>query len=339
MNKKTKKTISSFAWLGGGFLAIALVFGFIIHTGANHPPMRYPDIGSITSGFINNLSQTMLREASLSLSSQGPFNWGNAKDLGFDKVLGEWANELDPETIVYFRRDKDATWQGRAQQILSNVDVIAEELSECLGQICCSADSANGRKIPIYLPETSQEYAQVLEKLCNGRGTPTAGGGSSVIEIGPLGCQNKGIVLHPDLFAAGEDVAQALRKEMARYAYFSSVDYNEDIDHPAWFTEGFLDYFAQESESVLDLSKDLTDWAEKEFTLSGDVLSKNVKAQAQAGASFLQFLADQKGDDTLEHLMHSSLSESLESAFSENGIDFEALKSEWIQMLRGGAEE
>ena len=334
-NRKTK-ALSSLAVLGIAFLVIACLFGVIIHSGANHPPMRFPNISQITTRFVDELAQEMNRNVSLSLSSQGPFKWDNSKDLGFSKILGEWANELNQETVIYYRRDKDATWQERAQKVLSAVDVITSELSAQIGQIVCSADSANGRRIPVYMPETGQEFAEVLAELCDGMRMPTSGDGCSVIDIGPLGCQNKGIVLHPDMFAADADCEYVLRKELARYTMLSSFDYNEDLSMPAWFTEGFVDYFAQASDTLTVISQDLTDWAEREFSLSVDALTRGSASIAQAGASFFQFLAEEKGADTVGKLIQAAFSESLEEAFAMSEIDFEQMKTSWILTLREG---
>ena len=288
--------------------------------------------------YVRNLAQREYRDVCLSISSQGPFKWDNKNDLGFSKVLGEWANELDQQSVIYFRRDKDAVWQERAQKVLSEVDIIADELSRKLGRICCSADSANGRKLPVYMPETGQEFAQVLENLCDGLRAPTNGEGCSVIQIGPLGCQDKGIVLHPDLFSSDGNLVYTLRKEMARYAYLSSVDYDEEISHPSWFTEGLIDYLAAKADTLAFLGEEITSLAEKELELGAENLFKG-DAASKAGASFIQFLESIVGSDAFTDLIQVTFSEPLDSAFSKAGIDFQEVKESWINTLRGVTEE
>lgn len=333
-----KKTISSFAKLGIAFVTIAVLFGIIIQAGANHPPMRFPDIGDTTSGFIHDLAQKEHQNVSLKLSSQGPFKWDNDSDLGSGKKLGEWAQEFDSEAMIYYRRDKDAIWQGRAQGVLESVDRICEELSEEMGKICCSPDSANGRRLAVYLPETSQEYSELVLALSGGKQTPNSTSGCSFIQIGPLGCKNEGIVIHPDMFSPEQDYRPILRKELARYALYSSVDYNQNVDIPDWISEGYVEYFAQCASDLSDIhiSKDITDLAETALKTVGKSIGMKGRTAATAGASLLQFISQQQGgDDMMSSLLQHVFSEPGKDPFSSTGLDFEQIKKDWAQTLRG----
>jgi len=316
--------------LAVSFIATAILFGIVIHSGCNHPPLKYPLIGDISSRYINGLAQMGYREVCLSLTTQGPFKWDNESDLGVSDLLGAWANEADHDGVVYFRRDKDAVWQERAREVLHSVEQISDQISAQFGMVCCSADSANGRRIPIYIPENAQEYAEVLASLCDGLKMPTDDKGCSVIKIGPLGCLNKGIVIHPDLFESGKDYEQTLRKELARYAYYSSVDYNQEIDHPAWFTEGLLKYLSGDCDTTM--TRNMSEMAEKVFDPGTTQVSED--AASRIGSSFIDFIVHEKGEEVLSSVIQGSFSENLETAFSDEGIDLEALKQEWIQSLQ-----
>ena len=316
------------------FAIIGVIVGIVIHTGANHPPMRFPDINKVTTQFIEEMEQMVYKDASLSLSSQGPFKWDNEKDLGFSDLLGEWANEIEQDAIVYYRRDKDAAWQEKALSVISSVDQISEELSDMIGRICCSANDANGRRIPVYLPESAQEYTQVLGELCNGLHSPSNKNGCSIINIGPLGCKNSGIVLHPDSFDTEEDYLYVLRKEMARYAYLSSVDFCETINHQSWFTEGFLEYFARPAHSFEALSESVIDFIEDGFDLSAENIAMGEVAQ-QAGAAFFDYFVSTQGEESFSRLIQDSFTSSLDSVFVALNLDFEQIKQDWLQTIRG----
>lgn len=333
-----KKTISSFAKLGIAFVAIAVVFGIIIQAGANHPPLRFPEIGEIATGFIQNLAQKEHQDVSLKLSSQGPFKWDNDSDLGAGKKLGQWAQEFDSEALIYYRRDKDAIWQGRAQGVLESVDRICEELSEEMGRICCSPDSANGRRLAVYLPETSQEYAELVLAMSNGEQAPNSTSGCSFIQIGPLGCKSEGIIIHPDLFSQGQDYRPVLRKELARYAFYSSVDFNQDVDIPDWLSEGYVEYFSMHASDLSDISisKDITDLAESALNTLGKSIGMKGRSAATAGASLLQYISQQQGgDNNLSSILQKAFSEPGKDPFSSSGLDFEKMKKDWAQTLRG----
>ena len=335
MNKKQIETLSGVGIL---FLIVAAVLGIIVQSGASHPPLRFPSIAEQTASFIMDMAKREYKDANVSLLTQGPFKWENEKDLGVSKLLGEWSKEFDHDAVVYFRRDKDAEWQEKAQTVLSQIDRISEDLSGLLGKICCVSDSANGRKLPIYLPEDDQEYMQVLEKLCDGRMTPTNKKGGSVIGIGPLGCKDDGIVIHPDAFADPKDYEAVLRREMARYAYLSSVDFNEVIDHQSWFTEGFVELFGAGAETVESFSKETIDLLEREFSLErSGAGGKDITPEM--GAAFLRYISSSLGEEKLTELIQDSFKVSLDSAFVAMGLDFQEVKSDWINSLRMIEEE
>lgn len=335
-----KKQLLIFSKLGFFFLILAGLFGVVVHTGANHPPLRFPSIGGKTAQFIMDMAQREYKDVSLSLSKQGPFRWDNKKDLGFSSVLGQWKVEADHDAVVYYRRDKDAIWQQKAQSVLSKADRITEELTGLMGKVCCVADSSNGRKLPIYLPENDQEFMQVLDKLCDGQRIPSNKNGSSVINIGPLGCKDNGIVIHPDSFVDAQDYEYVLRKEMARFAYLSSVDFNKVINQQAWFTDGLVEFFAAGDEGVTEPSEEMIESIKDGLCLGEDgALAKGL--DPKIGAAFLQYLSKTQGQEKLTELIQDTFRVSLDSAFVASGLDFQQTKQEWINSLRvsEGAEE
>ena len=217
---------------------------------------------------------------------------------------------------------------------MSKVDRISESLSDLLGRVCCASDSSNGRKLPVYLPEDDQEYLQVLEKLCDGKKSPSNKSGSSVISIGPLGCKDNGIVIHPDSFKDSKEYEYVLRKEMARYAYLSSLDFNEAINHQSWFTEGFVEYFARGVDTLSVFSNEMIDSIEKNLLLNEEEAQGKI-ASPQIGAAFLLYFSDSQGAEKFSEFIQESFKGSLDSAFVSVGVDFQKVKADWIQSLRG----
>jgi len=332
------KRISSFGVLLALFLAVAVILGLIFQTGANHPPMRFPDIGDVTTQFLSDMAKSEYRDVRLSLASQGPFKWDNKKDLGQSKILGDWSNEMDQDFIVYFRRDNDAVWQEKAQSIISSVDRIANELSDCMGEICCSSESANGRRLPIYLPTTTEEYLQVIGQLCDGHAAPSNRDGCSFISIGPLGCKNEGIVLNPELLSSSENVEYTLRKEIARYVYLSSLDYSEDIEQEEWFSDGILEFFAAASDTSEVLSEELISYIENGFELNQSKSTRK-DINSQVGAAFLRYLSKTEGEDKVYDLIQESFRVGIDSVFSSMNLDFQKIKQSWLCVLQGLPEE
>lgn len=330
MNKQLTSVLLK---IGIPFLVLAIVVAIVMQSGANHPPMRFPSIDDVTHGFLERLSKMSGNSSSVSLLSQGPFNWDNSKDLGFSKDLGEWSNEAYNDAVVYFRRDKDAQWQEKALSVLNTMEDMSSRLSGTFGNVC-SAIEANGRKIPVYLPENEAEYRAVLEKLSDGMTLPIDKNGCSFINIGPLGCQEKGIVLNPSSFI-GDDYNDVLRKEITRYAYLASMDLNETVNHAAWFVEGLIDYLAKGAEDLADITPEMIDYIENDFNLIAESYSsKSNEMASEIGRLFLQYYSARFGDSSLEEVIQMSLGTGITDILNDLNLDLDSVKDEWITYLR-----
>lgn len=330
-----RKTLLFFVKVGLFFSAIAIIVALIIQRGANHPPLRYTDIASSSFDYIDRLASRHDSRSCISFHKQGPFNWSNESDLGMKTTLGKWANESNVDAVVYFRRDKDAIWQSRAQNVRGAVDKIADELDDLLGTVL-NSDHSNNRKMPIYLPENGEEYLDVVQNLCGEMHLPHQNGSASVIELGPLGCQSKGLVIDPSMFSSDESGTQdyrvTLRREIARYSYLSNVDFEKNASQSSWFVEGLIEYFADGERYEDTLSQELVDYIRKDVSLSSD----SFKGQMGDAASslFFTFYKEMFGEEALSELVQYSYTESVDSLFSSKQIPLDTLKQNWIDAMQ-----
>lgn len=337
MDKKVKAFYAKTAVV---FAVSAVVLGLIFQKGANHPPLRFSILPKSAFTRVSDMYKNQRHDSKLVMKKQGPFKWSNKDDLGSKKELGEWQKEDSPSAIVYYHRDKDAVEQYRAQKVLESIDEITDELYDFLGQKL-DPDSLNDRKIPVYFAQDDAEYQKVMAKLSDGSVLPSNHDGCSFIEIGPLGCINRGIVLNcSTAFNTDENGEYAympiLRRELARYTYINQNDFDQEGTQSEWFVTGLIEYFATGCSDSIYYSDDFIDYVKNDFPLTQKVV-KN-KYVTQAGISFVNFLDNFQDSISLGDMISFSRSHDVTDYFKEKGVNVEYFSAVWVTTLEQVAE-
>jgi len=337
MNKKVITKIATMVLVMG---LIALVIAKLYDIGTHRPSLAYRQLSPQTIQWINAFSHGD-PESIIKAASVGPFEWDNKEDIGQKHTAGKWAKEEDANTVIYYRRDREAQGQMRARRVADCVENIILELPAYLGTYHYPAD-LNGRKIAIYLPATDDEYNTLLNKLSGNGTTGTSKYGCSIIAIGPLGCQNKGIILHPDGFmnmnADGDpEYIRVVRRELAYYTYMAGLDYNRDTRRYAWFVQGVVENFALDGRRLPDLKPELVSMLDKDCQLNAEFPTKS-KMHQWGGTSFIQFYEMNYGSAALSDLITATYQMPVDSALMLVNPDLSLIKQQWIASL-GGANE
>lgn len=327
MNKKTISVIGIILLV---FVLIGVLVAKLYEIGVNRPSLVYKTIEQPVSMWVNTLG-TLTEDMSFSASQFGPFDWNNNQDIGQKNELGKWAKEEDANTVVYYRKDKDAIAQVRARNILDEVMQISYEIPDLMGAYI-SIDSVNGRKLAIYIPNTDEEYQLLANKLSKDKLQNGNGFGCSIMQLGPLGCQMKGILLHPNGFKDLE-YHKVLRREVARYVFFSRVNYAANVHHYRWFTDGLVEFFATEADPPADLPENKIAVIEKSCKLDAEFPAKDHVSQ-WAGASFFRFYDEKYGDTALAGLVQNSYQMHTDSVFCTMHQDISNLRQGWIEYLK-----
>ena len=342
------------------FVVVALLVAKLYDTGVNRPSMMYKHIPKETSDWINQMSgmgygdrgttgdsgngysETERREngsgLDISASPTGPFNWQNKDDYLSKPSSGmrKWGKQENRNVVVYYYKDKDAVWQGRAKSVIDCAEDAMPQLKDLFGKYYYPEDM-NGRKLAVYLADSVKHYETMVRKLSGERaslGDMDESNGLLVMEVGPLGCQVRGIVLHPSCFAKGSTIyKQVLRCEMARMCFFASLDYSRQIHHFRWYSEGLAEYFSQYCPMSEAMDGDMVQFVEDKCFLDREF--KEMGAMGlEAADSFFRFYADKKGSEALRDLVRLSYGISGDSLFTKVGMDTEELKSEWVESIR-----
>lgn len=332
MNKKVLSKITTMVVV---MAVIAFVIAKLYDIGTHRPSLVYRQLSPETIFWISQFNN-MDPESIIHAAGVGPFDWDNKDDIGQNHSMGHWGKEETANTVIYYRKDREALGQVKARRVADCVENIILELPSYLGTYHYPQD-INGRKMAIYLPDNDEEYNVILNKLSDNSTAGTSKFGCSVIAIGPLGCQCKGIILHPTGFTTNTEEGDAqyirvLRRELAYYTYMASLDYNRDTHRFAWFVRGITENFARESYPLPAFKPEVVQVMERECHLNAEFPAKN-KMNQWAGTSFIQFFESTQGRSALTDLITATYLIPVDSALMQVNPDLENFKQQWIQSI------
>ena len=315
------------------FLAIAVVVGFVYHTGRQRKPLVFAVIPDVTKDWADEISKH--NTVNISIVDKGPFNWEQEKDLGKQGNSG-WSNiDTDPNYIIYYKNDALHLNVQNARRVQQIANEAIAEIEDLMGRYPYPS-SFNGRKLPIYLASTAEEYSKTIDELagktCNSAGSI----GMFVSHVGPLGFLADGIVLspkcfnyelHPDNWAE-----RVLRHELNHFVFFSQLDYGKIQRHPLWVSEGLADYASLMHREQI-ASADSIDYIANNCELF-EQFPTEIQAQYWAGRSFYKFMEEEKGGIAVRTFIQDLYSNPLESALNEVFNDTTDVKQLWVDNLR-----
>ena len=332
---KNKKVISKITNMVIVLAVIGLVIAKLYDIGIHRPSLAYRQLSPQTIQWLNAFNQAD-PESIIKAAPIGPFEWDNREDIGQKRKMGKWGKEEDANAIVYYRKDRDAQGQIRARRVIDCVENIILELPAYLSTYHYPTD-LNGRKMAIYLPDKDDDYSILVNKLSDNGLLGGSKYGCSVISIGPLGCQCRGIIIHPSAFKSNNadgdpEFIRVLRRELAYYTYMAGLDYNRPSHRQAWFIQGISEHFALEGNRLPSFTPEFIQRVEQECALDAEFPAGNKMSQL-GGTSFIQFYEQAFGQLALADLIEATYTMPVDSALCRNN-DLTTLKQQWIEYLR-----
>jgi len=337
MRNKSKLTILKIVI---AFFIVALLVGKTYDIGLNRPPLRYANIPDVTKGYIRNIDQNN-RDQGVTISDIGPFDWDNTLDLGQDKSRNknkneqkEWDQVENENFIVYYQPDEDAVWQGHALDVLRQAQESIEPLKELFGVYFYPSDM-NGRRLPIYVPSTFAKYQETTCALLEQPNYDmTNVAGITITQIGPLGCLTLGILLNPDDFTVDpyniNGYIKVLQHEMSHYVFFTALDYNKDVSHHLWVSEGIAEFFCSRHDKRQVTGNDSIEYIRKNCPLYDEF---PLEASYWAGESFFLFMEQDMGRRMVKDFMQNAYECSTDSVFFKMGMPPMQLHQQWLDAL------
>ena len=321
--------------IGIVFFIIALLVGKTYDIGLHSPPLKYANIPDVTKSYIKNINQNN-RDQGVRISDIGPFDWENDKDLGQNKnkAQDEWEQVENENFIVYYQPDEDAVWQGHALAVLRHAQESIEPLRELFGVYFYPSDM-NGRRLSIYLPSNAAKYKETTcELLEQPNYDVTNVAGVTITVIGPLGCLTRGIVLSPDDFDVDPNsingFVKVLQHEMSHYVFFTSLDYNKDVHHHLWLSEGIAEYSCSRHDEQQIRDIDSIDFIRTNCRLEEEF---PLEASYWAGESFFLFFEQNMGKKAIKSFLQNAYQCSTDSIFIKMELSPAELHQQWIETL------
>ncbi len=331
MNNKTK--IAFLKWTAL-FTLLAFIVAKVYDIGLHRPPLKYADVPPSTKEYLRNLGKNT-QDQGISYSDQGPFDWNNNNDLG-QKKSETWKSEEDENFIVYYHHDQEATWQAHAQDVLHHARENVGYLKDLFGVYFYAADM-NGRRLAIYLPESESLYSSTIANLMEQPNVDSSGSlGITITQVGPLGCMTKGIVLHPSCFDVDpynvNGFVKVLQHEMCHYVFFSALDYNRDVRHYLWVSEGIAEYFCDRHDHRQIHAPDSVDFIANNCQLTGEFPHEG-NAAYWAGESFFRFLEKKGKKAEVKKFIQDAFTHTTDSVFITQQQAPEKVHKQWVESL------
>lgn len=313
------------------FLLADILVALVYVVGRQRKPMIYKYIPDQNKEWINDMETN--HRFPITNVEKGPYKWDNDKDLGAEE---DWLQTSDDNFIVYYKKDEKDLWRVRAERTLKWANDAIPKLELMMGKYYYASDM-NGRKLAIYLPDQGALYASLINRLMGQSYNSMNTAGICINQVGPLGCQTKGIIIHPDCYDPStprvNGAKTILFHEMNHYVYFSSLNYSQEIDHPLWVPEGMAELFCGRNPQQI-ISHDSIEYIETECDLCDEFPSK-FNASYWAGESFFRFVKEDAGDEVLTSFLKTLFNEGVSDALTDEfSITCEDAHSKWVSSLQ-----
>ena len=321
-----KSSKSTLIKIGVILIVLAAAFAKVYEEGSNRPPLKYVSIPESNKEMENNSGW------GLSISDIGPFDWENEKDLGHE----EWNSASDKNFVVYEKHDKEAVWQGYAQEIMHCARKNIAPLKELFGKYYFAEDM-NGHRLPIYLPDSEDLFSNTINELLGDESYDERSTNAVIItEVGPLGCLTKGIVIHPTCFEeksgqSRNSYSTILKHEMAHYVFLTSLNYEKEINHYQWFVDGVADYFCFNRDNAVS-GNDSIEFIRKRCNLN-DEFPLESDAIYWAGESFFAYLERTHGRSYLKDFLKKSYELSTDELLVQEFLNVDSVHMDWADNL------
>lgn len=235
-------------WLVGVLLAVLMGYGiYTVILNGDHHPLTNADIPQSTIDWFNGLIEGGSDIGGiLGPDDRDPSEWSRYEDI-------DSMHRLEDELFVVYYSTKDSVVERNKALVSQRYAHEAVPIGELFMKNYPYPDSLNGRKLPIYLAKTVDDFRSICKQL--GHGDPgTWAIGLYCFQYGINGVYTDGIIISPEAWKVpdlqidentkDEYLKRVLWHEMNHFMYFTNWDYSQTSYPFLWFTEGLAEYFA-----------------------------------------------------------------------------------------------
>ena len=229
---------------------IILIMGYAIVNIALKPqrPLTNADIPQETIDWFQNLIDGGSDIGGiLGPDERNPDDWNKYEDI--DSML-----HIEDDLFMIYYSKKDSVVERNKALISQRYAHDAVPIGELFMKNYPYPSQMNGRKLPIYLAKTEDDFRSICKQL--GHGDPgTWAIGLYCFQYSISGVYTDGIIISPEAWSVSDsqiddqtedkELKKTLWHEMNHFMYFTNWNYAQTSEPSLWFTEGLAEYFAE----------------------------------------------------------------------------------------------
>lgn len=309
------------------YIVISIFLGvwisFIIYSfdqGKDTPPLIAAKIPEKTKEFFRNLA---LKESEINIDFIKKLtkrDYDNKKDYG-KKTDKDFKLLEDEYFIIYYHNN--ANELERAHMTILAANNAIPYLKALFGKYFYPT-LVEGRKLPIYLANSREDYNQI----CRGMGFDPINWSAAITHMtydnqGKSVC--RGIVLSEMVYNKDDvnEIKPTLWHEMAHYVHFTAVDLTKKVNFYNWEYEGIASYFAGEIRQVPN-DKGLIN------SIRLNEQTANYLDSYWVGDQFYCYLKSKYGQGIIPKLIQTSYTEPITYVMTDfTKLSFEGIQADW----------
>ena len=339
------KNSKTFAILATIILVFAGIMGTIYVLGLKRKPLKHKTIPETVISWIQQLDSIRTDLGLVDFVVTGPDDWKNENDFGSEVESGYTCLNYDPHFIIYYHDDPAGIWKGRAETILNEANMAIPDLAKFMGEFPDPNDQY-GRRLPIYLPSSEQDYLKTASMLLDGQEMHSGSSGLYIHGYGLHGAIAYGIILNPSTFPDYVDYYgdpmysyhYVLRHEMNHYLFFDKLDFANNEAHRTWEFEGLADFFSYDLGDATQFvaGADSIDFIRNRCLLDGEFPNDQLEfsnSEYWAGESFYKFLKEKAGEARTSSFVHDLYHYPFEIAITQMFPDTLDVHAAWVESL------
>lgn len=236
---------------------------------------------------------------------------------------------LEDDLFVFYYSSKDSVSERKKTLVCQRYAHEAVPVGDAFmkGYPYPSSEKMKGRKLPIYLANSVDDFRSICKQLgCGDPGTWAVG--LYCFMYNAYGSYCKGVIISPaawtvpepliDSTTQDEELKRVLWHEMNHFMYFTNMNYLKTSHPNLWFTEGLAEYFAESTEMLQAVRN------HKKYELMNDF--QDGSSEYWVGVSAYLCLEQHYGKETISNMVTHSYDHSIDEAV-QMSIPNENLKS------------
>lgn len=248
MNKHRNSILTLLEWVLVIAIGGLMAFFVLKNLFKEQRPLTNADIPQSTIDWFKNLIDGGSDIGGiLGPDERDPDDWSKYEDI--DSML-----RIEDDLFIIYYSKKDSAVERNKAHISQRYAHDAVPIGELFMKNYPYPSQMNGRKLPIYLAKTVDDFRSICKQL--GHGDPgTWAIGLYCFQYSVSGVYTDGIIISPEAWSVSDsqiddqtedkELKKTLWHEMNHFMYFTNWNYAQTSEPSLWFTEGLAEYFSE----------------------------------------------------------------------------------------------